>query len=298
MGQNYQKFGGNGGNSFPSENVNFIAIQSGQYIDSLTLNDTRHGGNGGDINSGFTLDTDEYISYVRVRGGAYVDNLKLVTNKGRSIEGGGGGGNLLFEKNGIRVTKIGGAANVYLDSIAFTYIDNYIPSTKVDSASFILDYKSPSTTFQAYEETDKKTADSYEKITTHMLSQEYDASVEAEYYAKVTASLKIQMQDSSQTTIRQSLETELKNSATTTTTIDGKHVGVVLQDCQIMKDNNGKCWLFPLGEQSFALIDLENPQSIDTLRGKYDISNLYDQIPALEQWKTGPDDKHPYVYYS
>ena len=292
MSKRTLNFGGTGGGPFNSQFPFSIGLRSGSYVDALILNGNTYGGNGGHEGDTIYFDSDEYINSIKIRSGSYIDYIKFSTNKGKSIEGGGSGGGE-FEINDIMVTNISGRSGGYLDAINITIIEGYEPSKIVDKGRFILNYKSPSTDIEIYSESNTKTMDSYEMVTTHMLSQDYSVSVEADYYVKVSASTEIQIQDSETSTIQKSLEKELKNSEKETHHIDANHVGVILQECNIYQCGE-EFWINPAGLQTFAMIDMKDDVSIDALRGMYDISDIFEQIPQL---KKGKITKNGYTYY-
>lgn len=116
--------GGNGGSQFVGVAPRTVRLRTGAYVDRITLNGSVHGGGGGQPAGALQLRPEEYINRVVVRHGSYVDRLELYTNFGRSIVGGGAGGNPTVLNN-IRVLTIGGRAGSYLDQIQITYCRDY-----------------------------------------------------------------------------------------------------------------------------------------------------------------------------
>lgn len=110
-------FGGEGGDAFYEEPVREIGFAHGKYVDAIFLNGVQHGGNGGKETSRLKLASDEHIETIEIRAGSYIDALKVTTNKGRWIAGGGLGGLLTVFPN-IKLLAVSGRAGVYVDYLA------------------------------------------------------------------------------------------------------------------------------------------------------------------------------------
>ena len=286
-------YGGNGGSEFDREVIKEIGLRTGQRVDQIRINNTKHGVNGGTDQGSITLNSDEYISEYEIRSGEEVDYVRFTTNLNNSIGGGGSGGSLA-SKNGIRVLAIGGRAGKRVDKLEIMYIDEYQPSVEVQrNVGFILSYTSPFQEFKEYKNTREKTTDSYEKITESMLSQTYSASVEGEYYVKVTASTEIAIKNSTLTTVRNELEKELTTGKHTTITVPENHVGILLVEGTLMQGADGKHWMFPTSNLSYSVIKLDE---VNNVLGHYDLTGqLYTQMPGLRDHK---EVKNGYTYYN
>ena len=99
-------------------------MRTGAFVDAVILNGRQYGQNGGNAGQVLNLRDEEYINRIVVRHGQLVDRLELYTNFGRSVTGGGNGGNV-SQLNNIRVLTIGGRSGQYLDQIEVTYCMNY-----------------------------------------------------------------------------------------------------------------------------------------------------------------------------
>lgn len=128
---------GTGGEKFSIEppvngnpRVKEVRVWSGAYIDAIEviyhledegfdLPGKRVGGYGGRLQV-FKLATDEYITQIIGHRGVYVDSLAIVTNKGRSMQWGGDGGDVAYyyqaPPNG-KIVGFRGRADGYVDAI-------------------------------------------------------------------------------------------------------------------------------------------------------------------------------------
>lgn len=286
-------FGRTGGDAFSMAFVKEVGLRSDKQIDQIQINGIPHGRNGGTDRGSIILSGEEYINKVELRHGQYIDQLKLTTNKGNSVEGGGKGGEPASLEN-IRVMAIGGRSGRLLDNLKIMYIDGYQPSVvEAKNQGFILSYSAPFQEFEQYEDTYYKKTDSYEKVTEQMLSQTYKASVEGEYYVKVAASTEIAIKSSTLETVRQELQTELKRGTKTKQTIPKGYVGINVVTATIMKNpEENEYWIFPTATPSYTVIKLDQLESVV---GHYDLTGqLYTQMPKLKSHKI---EKNGYVYY-
>lgn len=287
-------YGGSGGDAFSMAVIKEVGLRSDKQIDQIQINNIPHGRNGGHDRGSMIMSGDEYINKVELRHGQYIDKLKLTTNKGNTVEGGGNGGDEAKLEN-IRVMAIGGRSGRLVDNLRIMYIENYQPSMiEAKNQGFIIAYSAPFEEFEEYTESIYKTADSYEKVTEHMLSQTYKASVEGEYYVKVAASTEIAIKDSTLETVRKELQTELKSGTKKKQTIPKGHVGIKLVTGTIMKDAEGDgFWMFPTSQPSYSVIKLGEVKNI---LGRYDLTGQLDtQMPDLKPHKT---EKNGYVFYT
>jgi hypothetical protein len=290
--QRIQTYGGNGGGKFAPDYIQLLGLRTGEEVDAIIINDIQHGGNGGGDRGTLKFGTDEYISDISLRSGERVDNLQFTTNKGRTLGGGGNGGGP-HTLTGIRVIAIGGRSGEKLDQIAITYVENYQPSTLVEERGrFIIGFTAPGTILKEYTETTKMTSDSYEHITETMLSQQYNASVEAEYYAKVAFSTEIKYVNTELTTVKSELTEQLVESNYNEITIPPNHVGILLLNGTIMLGSDNVYWMYPTTELSYAVIATDD---VTNVLDHYDLTGeLSTQMPKLLPFKT---EKYDYVFY-
>lgn len=294
--QRIQSYGGNGGSEFAADYIQSLGLRTGEEVDAITINGTKHGGKGGGDRGTLVFDTDEYISDITIRSGERVDNLQFTTNKGRTLGGGGGGGNK-HTLNGIRVIAIGGRSGDRLNKITITYVENYQPSTFVERGSFIIGFTAPGTVLKEYIETTKKTTDSYEHITETMFGQRYNANVNAEYYAEVVSATGIKYEDTKLTTIERELTKQLtenlESNSYTEITIPPDHVGLLLLDGVIMKGSDNVYWMYKaLSDLSYSVIATDD---VANVLDHYDLTGeLSTQMPKLLPFKT---EKYDYVFY-
>jgi len=285
-------FGGNGGSEFGKQIVKEIGLRTGSRVDQIRINGEKHGGNGGTDRGSLTFDDNEYISRVRIRSGSEIDFVDFITNKERSISGGGDGGKS-HELENIRVIAIGGRSGSRVDKLEILHIEGYEPSKIIEeNAGFILSYTSPFQEFYEYEDSSVRTIDSYEKITESMLRQQYNASVEGEYYVKVAASTEIEIKDTTLTTVKQELHNELKHGSHRTVTIEEGYVGISLVNGTIMEGPDGKFWMYPTSEPSYSVIKIGDTANV---LNHYDLTGeLSTQMPDLIRHK---EKEKGYIYY-
>jgi hypothetical protein len=287
-------FGGGGGDPFQMSVIKEVGLRTGSRVDQIRINGATHGGDGGDDRGSITLGRDEYISRVDIRCAREVDYVKFTTNAGNSVAGGGDGGDpaALWD---IRVIAIGGRCADRVDKLDIMYVRDYRPSIVAESnVGFILAYSAPSEEFEEYTSSLYKTVDSYEKVTEHMLSQTYSASVEGEYYVKVAASTEIALTDTSMETVKRELQTELTAGSSRRQKIDSDSVGVKLVNGTLMKDGEkgDQFWMYPTSEPSYSVIKISD---VGNVLNHYDLTGELDtQMPGLQAHKV---IKNGYVFY-
>lgn len=134
-------YGSSGGHPFNDTNVSTaiqkhqrittVQLRSGNYIDNLAvtyqLNNTivqrTHGGNGGTLGPLLTLLPGQFITGISGRSGTYIDNLQLQISDGRTVGGGGSGGNPYAWKvpSDCFVLGFSGRSGNYLDQLQISY---------------------------------------------------------------------------------------------------------------------------------------------------------------------------------
>lgn len=286
-------YGGDGGKEFEMLFVKEIGLRTGKYVDQIRINGITFGKDGGKDKGSICLDADEYINKVEIRSKKCVDYVKFTTNKNSSI-GGGGKGGLSETLENIRVIGIGGRYGQYVDKLSIKYINDYKPSEIVEEqAGFILSFSAPGQTFFEYSLIDSKKINSYKTIATHMFDQKYSVSVEAEYYAKVSASVGFEIKDSNVKEVEQRLSDELTKYESTKTVIKEDHVGILLANGSLMKaGGEDKYWMFPTSNISYSIIKISES---DNVLNHYDLTGeLHTQMPALKKHMA---KKNGYVFY-
>ena len=117
--------GGKGGKDYygmtPINSGSTITIRSGQYVDSITINDTRLGGPKGEDDATLALESNEWVVRVEVRSGDYIDYIKFITNKGRTISGGTDNKGVQEEFNGKQLIALSGKGGQFIDSLSFLF---------------------------------------------------------------------------------------------------------------------------------------------------------------------------------
>ncbi len=111
-------FGGKGGDQFPmNAPLKSIGLRGGKYVDQIQINGNSYGGGGGAEVPTITLSEGEFINKVDIRSGSYIDYLKLTTNKGQTIEIGGGGGTPSSIHG--KIIALSGRSGKYVDNLQF-----------------------------------------------------------------------------------------------------------------------------------------------------------------------------------
>ncbi|MGM3159399.1 jacalin-like lectin [Dickeya undicola] len=285
-------FGGNGGSPFSNQMVYKIGLRTGSRVDQIQINEEKHGGDGGSPQGAITLLNNEYINKIYIRSGSEIDYANFVTNHGNSIQGGGNGGSE-HEIHGIRVLYIGGRSGSRVDALDITYVKDYVPSKVIaENVGFILSYVAPFTELEEYTDSHQKTVDSYKQVTEHMLDQKYSASVQGEYYVKVSASTDIEIKDTNLVTIETELTKELEHSIRKTLKVPENYVGITLVNGTILLGEDDCYWMHPTAEPAYSVI---KQSDYANLLNHYDLTGeLYTQMPDLKKYKK---IQNGYVYY-
>ena len=109
--------------------INKLQLFGEEFVDAISINDTKFGAEGSSSSRAITLDDDEYISQVIVVQKSIGLGLIFITSKGQNIRG----GNVnptpslisFIQLTNIKVTEIGGSVgDDYLNSITINYINN------------------------------------------------------------------------------------------------------------------------------------------------------------------------------
>ena len=290
-------YGGEGGKAFNMVVPRSLAIRSGEELDQITINESSHGGNGGGPSDTIFFQQDEYISDFTISYGVerpVVMYVNFQTNKGNTIAAKHVNG-ISRTVTGARVIGIGGRSGDRVDKLRIRYISNYKPSQKIkEDVGFILSFTPPFTQFTTYEDSKYSTIDSYEKTTESNLKQNYSASVEGEYYVKVTASASVTIEDCSTQNVKKQLTNELEKGKKTIVTIEKGYVGVTLVSGTVMQDgeNQDTCWVYPTSLPSYAIIEIDR---FESMLEHYDLTGeLHTQMPALIPHKT---IRNGFIYY-
>ncbi len=285
-------YGGNGGSPFDNATVKSIAIAGDRYVDQIVINNVSHGGEGGRLSSQIVLADDEYISSFTIGCGSYIDYVQFVTNKGRSISTGGGGGQT-YRVNNVRVLSIGGRSDRFVDRLEIKYVQNYKPSVLVAlGVPCIISFNPKNSQIEEYVDQKTRTLDAYEKITEAMSRQSYSASVEAEFYVKASASTELEFKNTTTTHIKNEIEQNIDAGQKRTMKLGNNEVGVTVVASNIMRSSDGKYWIYPIAQPQYIT---KNYNSYSDFLNMYDLTYiLYTQLSQLNQYKTM---RHGFMYY-
>lgn len=240
-----REFGTGGGDPFPMEYPHSLGVRGQGYVDALILNEQRRGGTGGDNPQEYTLGSDDYWSEFEVHAGRYVDWVGFKAKSGRSVSGGGGGGDARFSAKGIRILRIGGAAGRYLDNIRIEYIENYQPSKVVTEGQAVLDFQPGGRTITTYTDTKTLTAQAYERITEHSTEFTFNTSAEGEYFSKFSASTGFKMTNSTREDVKSSSEQALNTGQKVQETLSPDEAAFLIGNINVMQDSDGHYWTYP-----------------------------------------------------
>lgn len=280
--------------------VKKIGMTESGLVTQIRINGIPHGSSlpGAKDLGSLTLGKEEYISKIEYLPctEAFIYGLKFVTNIGRSIGAPFIPTNVncgIKSLDNIRVLAIGGRNSNVLLKLEVLLIDDYKPSSRqATNVGFIISYSAPYQEFEEYSDSSYRTLDSLERVTEHMLTQTYSASIEGEYMAKASLSSSIEIKDSNIETVKKEIEQQLKSGSKKKQTIPGGYVGVKLVKADLMKGDDGSYWMFPTSKPSYSVI---NMTEIDGLLGYYDLTGvLYTQMQGLKPYKTV---QNGYVYY-
>jgi hypothetical protein len=252
------------------EYPNAIGIRHGALVDALLLNDTRHGGQGGENPQIFSLDEDDYWTEIEVHSGADVDYLKFKSKRGVEFSGGGGGGDP-HRITGVRLLRVGGRSGAVLDNVKLEYVPNYEASTVMEAHAFAaLDFQPGGIKITKYREETVQIAEAYSRITEQMIEFTMNTSAEGEYYAKFSASTGLKTVNTTKEEIKRSSESALKTSQTVEDTIAANEVGVLISAIKVMRDSSGNYWVYPTNNPNWTKLDYAK---IGSLAGYYDFTS-------------------------
>jgi len=120
------KFGGNGGNDFPKYSGKIQTFEiieggyGGKYLEGFVINGTRYGATKETKSAGKLDLTNDRIVSITIKSSQYIDHIKVTTASGKSIEGGGPGGDATT-LNFYELVGISGKSGDVLDSIQFEF---------------------------------------------------------------------------------------------------------------------------------------------------------------------------------
>jgi hypothetical protein len=113
--------------------INKLQLFGEEFVDAISINDTKFGAEGSSSSTAITLDDDEYISQVIVVQksiglGLIGLGLIFITSKGQNIRGGNANPTpsliSFIQLTNIKVTEIGGSVGDSLNGITINYINN------------------------------------------------------------------------------------------------------------------------------------------------------------------------------
>lgn len=232
------------------------------------------------------LSEDEWISDIHTASWAFLNYVRLETNKKRPIEASGTGNVAEKQKffavphvlqtrySNVRVLQIGVWGGWVVGGLDIEFVENYKPSTVVKTnVTAILDSAAPGSTYETYKESNLNTLSSIEKTSESIRGMELNASVAADYYVKVAASTKLETKDSSKEVVQQKSEAALKaGDKATSAPIPPGSVAFQLATCDLMKSSDGKHFL-RFQKQSGTGWAVNEKSSFPNLVGCFDISS-------------------------
>jgi len=119
--------GGPGGAPFAGADPKSLAFSFGNVVDGITINDTKHGGTGGNAAAPLTLQEGEWWSEFALAwdpGYPYITAAKFVTNKGREIVANQNGVAYQVHVEDCKVVGIKGRSGDFVDQLTVSYIPN------------------------------------------------------------------------------------------------------------------------------------------------------------------------------
>jgi len=281
-----QTFGGPGGDAFTTVSPKSIKLHWGQTLDALILNGVQHGGDGGDHKLGMELADDDYWSEFLVQSGKFVDFLYFKSKSGKEVGGGGNGGRLPDLARNLRIVSIGGKAGngkrgTRLDSITIKWVENYSPSEELlpNSMAIFKAENGPITIFES-EERETTTLEAYQNVSSYMSNSHVSASVEAEYYAKVSGSTSLTIEQSSVTEIQKSITDELRRRTEKTITLEGDDARFLVGPIRVMKGADGKIWYYPVENLEWVVLKKDQ---LGRLKGHFDLSGGASTITGFQR---------------
>jgi hypothetical protein len=186
----------------------------------------------------------------------------------------------------VRLLSIGGHAGKYLDRLSLTFLENYQESTLIDGGAFaILDFKHDNQTVEIATSSRLLTLQAYEQVTTKLNEFTMSASAEVEYFSKVSVSTGLKISNSSTDTFKNEIQKESLASEKTTTVLGSGEILVFVARINVMKDDAGKTWFYPVDEPSWVL---KKKSEYAQLAGYYDLtSGLSTQMSLTTVAKNG-----------
>ena len=279
-------FGGGGGWEFPLTAVNKIELGGGGYhrdylCTHIKINGVSHGGGYSERPGSLLLGNGEYINYMEIAGGKYVDYVKVRTNKGRELAAGNKHANKTILRN-IRVLRIGGRKGETLDRLSVEFIANYRESKVVDqNALFVLQVvHGPSAPGAPHATHLNRTAAS--KVTQLMSSARLNAVQQAEYFATVSAAYGLQPKSTNVAGVAAALRAGTPK-AKQSLKIPAGHIAVLVNAGKVL-ESNGTRWAMPQSMANWVVINPRRVSDCQQLAGAYDLGGvvLTRQVPNLK----------------
>jgi hypothetical protein len=272
--------GGDGGSNFDIEFITDIGFRSGERVDAILLNGSRHGGKGGKEGLVLNLQTDEYIDNMKIwKNGDRIHGVELTTNRHtgnitRKLFAGRTKGKLT-ELSNIRVLGIGGRSGEELDKLRIRYIKDYVESTDEATGQMAVISIIPEGQTIETIETSRVNRMSASRVfieTVVSMEQTVESSgVMGEFTAK--ASQTFGMSATTQTEFSEQVETEITTSERKSYTPPVGTVGLEVVKMDIFKAADGTIWFFPTSESSIVNASVNGEPAIT--------ETLYDMTGAL-----------------
>jgi hypothetical protein len=262
-------FGGGGGGPFNGGHPGSLGLRGGSLLDAIIINGQKYGGDGGSATNIETLSPGEYWNSIYVRSGSLIDHLKLTSSGGRTVERGGDGGGEATYSN-LRIISISGRCGSLVDSLSFDVVDGYVASTQVASnVEVIMGVETGGQTIKRFHNESTRTAQSYQKVSQHMMEWDVNASASGEYFAKFSASTSLKTSDSSTQTIANEASRQVDAGESWDQTIAADQAAFLVGCVNLMQDSSGNPWMVPVSAADWILLPSSRYRE---LAGKYDIT--------------------------
>lgn len=232
------RLGGTGGSEFAEQGVFSLGLKGGRLVDALFLNNERKGGGGGGTLTDFDIQPGEFINSFSVRSGRLIDNLRFSTNFGKSISAGGLGGTETFF-DGVRLVSIGGRSGRLLDQVTITYIDNYNPSSLIESGVSIFMNARSEGEFTEFTSSGFTKTQSVQKTMDIAIT----AGAEGEFFG--TTSSNIQTSFAAASDVFEELAVQQEQSSTSLFVVDDGQALIQLTTGDVFRTPDGRAWVVP-----------------------------------------------------
>lgn len=263
-------YGGSGGNNFADqaiETVSFTWAQvggnGGHRLTSININGDQFGHSRGRTTSTLRMRRGEYINHVDIEthghGWPVVDKLKLRTNLGQEIRGGGSNQDARRHVlNNVRVVRVGGRTGAAVDQLRFNYIQDYVPSEELTQrVPAVIFMSAPTFEDRRFISSASRRLRTFERVLETSVSQQVSvkANIAAEFLEKT---LKIGLGIEAQRAISSSRSTSLSDTIEvilrderSTEFINGETYTFITTDVDVFMDPDGDAFVIPREPETY-----------------------------------------------